>query len=231
MVTSKFYPPSKPQPYNTVPSARVTMPCTRSSDLIHPVADRLYYALHQILRPYSSCSWQVVPFYQHPPTSPIPHPHHFPPVSVSLTFFFDATNKWLPSNFCPWLVKHIQNLSFGFTMNNLSETVFFFFLNLFLSLILTSCPFQISFQSCSAFLKKLYFKFFPYSSFPLHLSLHYITLAHLQLFILWIRIFLKYNFKYNTLAKRLNNLLISNWCRAMLHTLTFQCCICLSDRR
>ena len=127
MVTSKFYPPSKPQPYNTVPSARVTMPCTRSSDLIHPVADRLYYALHQILRPYSSCSWQVVPFYQHPPTSPIPHPHHFPPVSVSLTFFFDATNKWLPSNFCPWLVKHIQNLSFGFTMNNLSETVFFFF--------------------------------------------------------------------------------------------------------
>ena len=117
MVTCKFHPPSKPQPYNTVSLARVTMPCTGSSDLIHPIADRLYPFInispllpsHIAWQPLSSCFWES-------------------------DFFFDATNKWLPSNFCPWLVKHIQNLSFSFIMNNLSETVFFFFLNLFLLL-------------------------------------------------------------------------------------------------
>lgn len=146
MVTSKFHPPSKPQPYNTVSSTRVTMPCTRSSDLIHPIADRLY------------------PFTNIPPLLPSYSP--WQPLSSCFCesdFFFDATSKWLPSTFLPLISQHIQNLSFSFTMNNLSETVLK--KNLFLSLILTSCPFQISFQSCSAFLKKNYIS---NSLLPLH---------------------------------------------------------------
>ena len=91
MVTSKFHPPSKPQPYNRVSSTRVTMPCTRSSDLIHPIADRLY------------------PFTNIPPLLPSYSP--WQPLSSCFCesdFFFDATDKWLPSTFCSWLVNTLR---------------------------------------------------------------------------------------------------------------------------